>query len=62
MWWLPQYDAWGNVLKEAEQDSVKDNPYRYAGYQYDNETGMYYLIALYYKPKHVSFSPSKPKP
>ena len=29
-----------------------ENPYRYAGYQYDNETGLYYLIARYYHPEH----------
>ncbi|WP_430732323.1 RHS repeat-associated core domain-containing protein [Aeribacillus pallidus] len=32
-----------------------ENPYRYAGYQYDNETGLYYLIARYYHPEHGVF-------
>jgi len=44
------YDAWGNILKAEEDPAVKDSPYRYAGYQYDGETGMYYLIARYYNP------------
>ncbi|KZZ85772.1 hypothetical protein AS29_004060 [Bacillus sp. SJS] len=57
-----EYDAWGNVLKEVEQDSVKDNPYRYVGYQYDKETGMYYLIARYYEPKHGVFLALDPYP
>ncbi|KZZ85769.1 hypothetical protein AS29_004045 [Bacillus sp. SJS] len=57
-----EYDAWGNVLNEVEQDSVKDNPYHYAGYQYDKETGMYYLIARYYEPKHGVFLASDPDP
>ncbi|QBK24140.1 hypothetical protein E0E07_17750 [Bacillus velezensis] len=31
---------------------IKDNRYRYAGYQYDEETGLYYLMARYYEPRH----------
>ncbi|GAF11231.1 wall-associated protein precursor [Bacillus sp. JCM 19046] len=42
-----EYDAWGNPLKVEETAAVKDNSYRYAGYQYDHETGMYYLMARY---------------
>ncbi|MCL6428456.1 hypothetical protein M3M31_20610, partial [Bacillus subtilis] len=36
-----QYDAWGNPTKTEASDEVKDNRYRYryAGYQYDEETG-----------------------
>ncbi len=49
------YDSWGNVLAAGESDIVKDNPYRYAGYQYDHETGMYYLIARYYQPEQGVF-------
>ncbi|WP_052948028.1 DNRLRE domain-containing protein [Aneurinibacillus tyrosinisolvens] len=42
-----QYDAWGNILSST--GTMKDaNPYRYAGYRYDNETGLYYLMARYY--------------
>jgi len=42
-----QYDTWGNIT--ASSGAMKDaNPYRYAGYRYDNETGLYYLNARYY--------------
>lgn len=54
----PQYTIlppWGNVISAEESDQVKDNPYRYAGYQYDQETGLYYLIARYYQPEHGVF-------
>ncbi|AVQ47666.1 hypothetical protein C7M60_18725 [Clostridium botulinum] len=27
------------------------NPYRYKGYRYDNETGLYYLKSRYYNPE-----------
>jgi YD repeat-containing protein len=40
------YDAWGNILSTtgslASAVGVK-NPYRYRGYRYDAETGLYYL-------------------
>ena len=40
------YDSWGKLLSIT--GSLKDtvgiqNPFRYRGYYYDNETGMYYL-------------------
>ncbi|MCM3313308.1 DNRLRE domain-containing protein [Bacillus sp. FSL K6-6483] len=57
-----EYDAWGNPLNVEEADEVKDNPYRYAGYQYDHETGMYYLMARYYEPKHGVFLSLDPDP
>jgi len=57
-----EYDAWGNPLKVEESAEVKDNPYRYAGYQYDHETGMYYLIARYYQPNHGVFLSLDPDP
>ncbi|WLR43096.1 RHS repeat-associated core domain-containing protein [Bacillus carboniphilus] len=57
-----EYDAWGNVLKAEEADEVKTNPYRYAGYQYDHETGLYYLIARYYQPTHGVFLSLDPDP
>ena len=44
------YDTWGNIVSIAGslKDSVgKKNPYRYRGYRYDEETGLYYhLICL----------------
>jgi len=39
-----------------------ENPYRYAGYQYDRETGLYYLIARYYHPTHGVFLSLDPDP
>jgi RHS repeat-associated protein len=46
------YDAWGNLLSpKPDTGSIADqNPYRYAGYRYDPETGFYYLMARYYNP------------
>ncbi|USK57920.1 hypothetical protein LIS82_27315 (plasmid) [Cytobacillus solani] len=49
------YDSWGNVQNANESAEVQDNPYRYAGYQYDHETGMYYLIARNYQPEQGVF-------
>ena len=47
------YDSWGKLLSIT--GSLKDtvgiqNPFRYRGYYYDNETGMYYLKNRYYDP------------
>ncbi|WLR51865.1 DNRLRE domain-containing protein [Bacillus tianshenii] len=42
-----QYDAWGNILSQTGTMAA-ENPYRYAGYRYDDETGYYYLMARYY--------------
>lgn len=47
------YDCWGKLLSIT--GSLKDtigvrNPFRYRGYYYDNETGMYYLKNRYYDP------------
>lgn len=45
------YDAWGNILTQNEDESIASiNPYRYAGYRYDEETKLYYLMARYYNP------------
>lgn len=42
------YDPWGKVLSEAE---TVENPFRYASYHYDEETGLYYLWHRYYDPE-----------
>ncbi|MDR4162600.1 RHS repeat protein, partial [Bacillus paranthracis] len=42
------YDSLGNVLQSDAQVIEADNPLGYAGYMYDKELGMYYLIARYY--------------
>jgi RHS repeat-associated protein len=39
------YDAFGNIIG---QTGTADNPIRYAGYQYDEESGLYYLNARYF--------------
>jgi len=48
------YDSWGKLI--SIDGSLKDtlgvkNPYRYRGYRYDNETGLYYLQSRYYNPE-----------
>ncbi|MGP3610958.1 RHS repeat-associated core domain-containing protein, partial [Anoxybacteroides rupiense] len=43
-------------------EMATENPYRYAGYQYDEETGLYYLIARYYHPTHGVFLSMDPDP
>ncbi|MBD3920227.1 S8 family serine peptidase [Paenibacillus sp. PR3] len=46
------YDAFGVVL---ESTGTISNPIRYAGYQYDQESSLYYLNARYYDPKIARF-------
>ncbi len=46
------YDAFGNVVK---QTGTVENPYLYAGYRYDKDTGLYYLQARYYNAKVARF-------
>lgn len=48
------YDTWGNLI--SIEGTLKDtvgvkNPYRYRGYRYDTEIGLYYLNARYYNPE-----------
>ena len=54
-----EYDAWGNVLsiKDASGNAITSashignlNPFRYRGYYYDSESGLYYLMSRYYDP------------
>jgi hypothetical protein len=35
-----QYDAWGNILSQSGT-MASSNPYRYAGYRYDESIGLY---------------------
>ena len=53
------YDSWGNVLHIYDANGAEitstanfavQNPFRYRGYYYDNETGLYYLQSRYYDP------------
>ncbi|MBC8533596.1 RHS repeat-associated core domain-containing protein [Yeguia hominis] len=48
------YDAWGKLLTKENlgTGTIADvNPFRYRGYYYDSETGMYYLNSRYYDPE-----------
>ena len=57
------YDAWGNFTVSAtsgitalEQSILYSyNPFRYRGYYYDTDLGMYYLQSRYYKPQWGRF-------
>ena len=49
-----RYDAWGRILSKTGTmaDSLGTiNPFRYRGYVYDGETGLYYLRSRYYNPE-----------
>ena len=48
-----QYDTWGKLLgiSGSQASGVGTlNPFRYRGYYYDTETGLYYLNSRYYDP------------
>ncbi len=54
-----EYDSWGKVLSvtDASGNAITSathignlNPFRYRGYYYDSETGLYYLMSRYYDP------------
>ena len=48
-----EYSAWGELLSVtgSKADTVGTlNPFRYRGYCYDTETGLYYLNSRYYDP------------
>ncbi|QTH45393.1 S8 family serine peptidase [Cohnella sp. LGH] len=47
-----EYDAFGNLKNKT---GTVNNPIRYAGYQYDEESKFYYLNARYYDPKLARF-------
>ena len=52
------YDAWGNILWTEDESGINLsslNPYRYRGYYYDTETGLYYLNSRYYDPRTGRF-------
>ena len=49
-----RYDSWGKLLSTSGSLAStlgKDNPFRYRGYVYDEETGFYYLQSRYYNPE-----------
>jgi RHS repeat-associated protein len=41
------YDPWGNIISSS---GTLSQPFRYAGYYFDEETGLYYLKSRYYSP------------
>lgn len=49
-----KYDAWGKLCDMTDTSGVwgigSMNPFRYRGYIYDDETGLYYLQSRYYDP------------
>ena len=54
------YDAWGNIIKSSQVATGGNaahavNPFRYRGYYYDAETGLYYLQSRYYNPEWGRF-------
>ena len=57
------YDAWGNFTFSTASDATTVekrivrtyNPFRYRGYYYDTETGLYYLQSRYYNPQWGRF-------
>ena len=54
------YDAWGTPTKD--DGAQIDNPIRYAGEYFDDESGMIYLRARYYQPevgRFISEDPAK---
>ena len=53
-----RYDSWGKLISITGSMAGtlgKDNPYRYKGYYYDDETRMYYLKSRYYQPEICRF-------
>ncbi|OGO78123.1 MAG: hypothetical protein A2Y23_01580 [Clostridiales bacterium GWB2_37_7] len=62
-----EYDAWGNLTNTPEAVTTGNgellrnaNPFRYSGYQFDPESGLYYLKARYYSAvigRFLSFDP-----
>lgn len=58
------YDSWGNTLsvQDANGQEITSpnnmgnlNPFRYRGYYFDTETGLYYLHSRYYDPETCRF-------
>ena len=50
------YDAWGNHTITTDIGGIGTlNPFRYRGYYFDTETGLYYLKSRYYDPQTGRF-------
>ena len=51
---LLRFDSWGKLLSTSGSLAStlgKNNPFRYRGYVYDEETGFYYVSSCYYDPE-----------
>ena len=56
-----KYDAWGKptlvrTLTTAYEALAELNPFRYRGYVFDEETGLYYLRSRYYNSECLKFA------
>lgn len=49
------YDPWGKPTVTGDEELAALNPCSYRGYDYDEETGYYYLRTRYYDPKICRF-------
>ncbi|MGE6896718.1 RHS repeat-associated core domain-containing protein [Priestia flexa] len=50
------HDAWGNSTKHLRDNNTDiGNVFTYAGYMYDEETGLYYLTKRFYEPTTGTF-------
>ena len=49
------YSAFGKSDRDEETGIGAKNPFRYRGYYYDDETGLYYLKSRYYDPETGRF-------
>ena len=53
------YDAWGNITSISGISAntlALYNPFRYRGYVYDDETGLYYNASRYYNSETIYFA------
>ena len=50
------YNAWGKIMSmTGNMELAVNNPFRYRGYYYDEEIGLYYLNSRYYDPQTGRF-------
>ena len=53
-----KYDSWGAIVDVSGSMAGslgKKNPFRYRGYYYDEETGLYYISSRYYSAENLRF-------
>jgi RHS repeat-associated protein len=54
------YNEWGEIVSQTYANggtstAVVYNPFRYRGYYYDSETGLYYVSSRYYDPEKCTY-------